>query len=88
MSNKLAAAAFATLLLAGSAWAQTPPAVQVASISAEQAISIARQHGLVTVEEVDRDGGKWEVEGRDADGREIEVDIDMRTGHVLDVDRH
>ena len=75
MLNRLAAAAFATMLISVSALAQTPPpAMQVASITAEQAISIARQQGLVSVEDVDRDDGKWEVEGKDVNGREIEVE--------------
>ena len=88
MLNRLAVAAFATLLISGSALAQTPPpAMQDTSITAEQAISIARQQGLVSVEDVDRDDGKWEVEGKDANGREIEVEIDMRTGRVINVDR-
>jgi uncharacterized membrane protein YkoI len=39
------------------------------------------------VEEVDRDDGKWEVEGKDASGREIEVDIDARSGKVVKVER-
>lgn len=56
-------------------------------ISAEQAIEIARRHGLVNVEEIDLDDGKWEVEGRDAQNREIEVEIDVRTGQVVDIDR-
>jgi len=64
-----------------------PPAGQQASVSAEQAVQIARNEGMVNVEEVDRDNGHWEVEGRDAQGREIEVKIDLRTGAVLKVER-
>lgn len=56
-------------------------------VSAEDAIRIARTAGLVRVEEVDCDDRKWEVEGRDARGREIEVEISARTGRILDVDR-
>lgn len=59
----------------------------VADITAEEAIAIAREHGMETVEEVDRDDGKWEVEGRDADGRELEIDIDIATGEVLKIER-
>ncbi len=57
------------------------------AVSAEDAIRIARTAGLVRVEEVDCDDRKWEVEGRDARGREIEVEISARTGRILDVDR-
>ncbi len=56
-------------------------------ITAEQAIEIAKQQGLVTVEEVERDDGKWEVEGKDVSGREIEVDIDARSGQIVKIER-
>jgi uncharacterized membrane protein YkoI len=56
-------------------------------ISAEQAVQIARSVGLVHVEEVDCDDDEWEVEGRDAGGREIEVEIDRRTGRIREVER-
>lgn len=66
----------------------TPPAAQQqAGISAEQAMQIARDEGMVTVEEIDREGSYWEVEGRDAQGREIEVKIDIASGRVLKVER-
>lgn len=91
MLNKigLTAAALGMLMLAAPASAQTgqPQMQRVASITAEQAIEIAKQQGLVTVKEVDRDDGKWEVEGTDASGREIEVDIEISSGKVLKVDR-
>jgi uncharacterized membrane protein YkoI len=56
-------------------------------ITAEEAIRIARTAGLVQVREVDCEDGKWEIEGRDARGREIEVDVSARDGRILDVDR-
>ncbi len=85
----LTTAALGMLMLAAPASAQTgpQPTQPIASITAEQAIEIAKQQGVVTVKEVDRDDGEWEVEGRDASGREIEVDIDAKTGKVLKVDR-
>lgn len=57
-----------------------------ADISIEQAIAIAREHGMQVIREVELDDGKWEIEGRDAEGREIEIDIDARTGEVLEVE--
>jgi uncharacterized membrane protein YkoI len=62
-------------------------------ISAEQAREIALKEapGLVTELELDdRDfakGWKWEVEVLNADGREVEVDLDAKTGRVLKVDK-
>jgi uncharacterized membrane protein YkoI len=56
-------------------------------ITAEDAIRIVRTAWLVQVREVACDDGAWEVEGRDARGREIEVDVSAVDGRILDVDR-
>jgi uncharacterized membrane protein YkoI len=56
-------------------------------ISRWQAVEIARSVGLVWVTEVECDEDEWEVEGRDARGREMEVEIDRRTGRVREIDR-
>lgn len=56
-------------------------------VRAEQAIEIARGAGVALIKELECDDGRWEVEGRDARGREIEVEIDPRTGRVLKVER-
>lgn len=58
-----------------------------AGTRAEGAIEIARGAGVALVEDLDCDDGRWEVEGRDGNGREIEVRIDPRTGQVLRVER-
>ncbi len=55
-------------------------------VTAEQAIQIARGIGMVRVQEVECDDGKWEVEGWHADGREMDVDVSARDGRILDVD--
>ena|SRR5690606_14991788 len=64
-----------------------PAAQQQGEITADQALEIARQQGLVNLEEIERDDRKWEVEGTDGNGREIEVEVDLRTGEVIDVER-
>lgn len=64
-----------------------PPAAQQQAITAERAIEIAREHGLVELREVERDDDKWEVEGRDAEGREIEIEINLRTGKIVGIER-
>lgn len=56
-------------------------------IGVQEAIAIARSVGLVHVEEVECDDDGWEVEGRDARGRDIEVEIEARTGCIKDVER-
>lgn len=56
-------------------------------VSAQDAVWIARSAGLIHVAGVECDDGRWEVEGRDARGRDMEVEIDRRTGHILDIER-
>ncbi|MGG5886188.1 PepSY domain-containing protein [Falsiroseomonas sp. HC035] len=90
--SKPFAAAFATLFLAGvPVMAQTPPAAASrdcqGGIDLARAAEIGREAGVTQVRKVECDDGKWEVEGRDAQGREIEVDIDPRDGRVLKTDR-
>ncbi len=55
-------------------------------ISRAQAVAIARSVGMVRVTEVDCDDDEWEVEGRDARGREMEVEIDVRTGRIKEIE--
>lgn len=62
-------------------------------ISAEQAREIALKEAPGVVSELeldDRDygkGWKWEVEVVNADGKEVEVDLDAKTGKILKVDK-
>lgn len=54
-------------------------------VTAERAIGIACRAGMVRVTKLECDDGTWEIEGRDARGREMEVEIDPRTGRILDI---
>ena len=85
MIRSLLPAAAAAVLLAGPALADT--GLCRTGITAEEAIRIAREAGVARVQEVDCDDDKWEVEGRDAQGRKIEVEVHAGTGRVLDIDR-
>ncbi len=71
----------------GAQGGQPPAMQQQPTVSVEQAIRIANQQGLVSVEKIERDENEWEIEGRDAQGREIEVEIDATTGQVINIDR-
>jgi len=63
-------------------------ASQGLSITHTKAVEIAKANGLVTLREVDlEDNAEWKVEGRDAEGREIEVELSARDGKVSKVDR-
>ena len=56
------------------------------TISREQAIEIAKKNGLATVRDVDRETGRWEIEGRDEQGRRIEIYVGSRSGEVLKIE--
>ena len=58
-------------------------AAPASGLSREEAISIARDKGMTRVREVQRDDGKWELEGCTADRKEIEVDIRRSTGEIV-----
>lgn len=42
--------------------------------------------GYTRIEEIERDDGKYEVEARDSQGRQVELDIDAQTGRILEVE--
>jgi len=56
-------------------------------VTLQQALAVAQDIGVVTVQNTHFDGDQWEIEGRDINGKWIEVDVDARTGEVRDVDR-
>lgn len=53
-------------------------------ISKGAAIEIAAAIGVYHIQEIERDDGKWEIEGRTFQGCEIEVEISARSGRVTD----
>lgn len=57
------------------------------AISRQQAMTIAESNGMVSVHEIDLDDDEWELEGRQANGREIEIDISIKDGSVKSVER-
>lgn len=55
-------------------------------IGPQQAVGIARHTGLVWVRKVTCDDDTWEIEGRDAWGRKMEVEVDSRSGRIRKVE--
>lgn len=53
-------------------------------INKSAAIEIAAAIGVYQIHEIERDDGKWEIEGRTFGGCEIEVEISVRSGRVTD----
>ena len=77
-------------ILAAAAIAVATPAFAYdtgSTISMEQALDIATGIGLVTVSHTQFADDEWQIQGRDAYGHYMEVDVDIATGEVLNVDR-
>ncbi len=55
-------------------------------ISRAEAIDIARDNGMNVAQEIERDDGKWELEGCTYDRSETEIDIHGQSGHVLELE--
>lgn len=76
---------------AGLAYAQAPAQAPIKpgdpAITMDDARRIAKEHGLVRVEEIKLDDGKWEIEGRDGTGAEIEIDLRASDGMVIKMER-
>ena len=60
---------------------------QAGPLPVQAAIDIANGVGLVSVSDTDKWFNEWQIEGYDVTGRYMEVDIDARTGAIVDVDR-
>lgn len=67
--------------------AQTPASPAAPAISMDEARRIAAENGVVRIEEISLDDGKWEIEGRDAAGAEIEIDLRATDGTVIKMER-
>lgn len=81
--------AFAALALPGASFADDDYSYDDHSsdncIAHDYAVDIAYQHGLVRVDKLERDDDQWEIEGDDASGQEIEIDISC-AAEVLEVE--
>jgi hypothetical protein len=60
---------------------------RVGPLPVQAAIDIANGVGLVSVSSTDKWFNEWQVEGHDITGRYMEVDVDARTGAIVNVDR-
>ncbi len=65
----------------------TPAGAGAPAISMDEARRIANENGMVRIEEISLDDGKWEIEGRDAAGAEIEIDLRATDGTVIKMER-
>jgi hypothetical protein len=90
MRNRFAALALASALSFApfAAFAQVVVPAG-AELSADDARDIAAEQGIVAINQIDfdRDDNRWQIEGRDYQGRWVEMEIDANTGVVVEIDR-
>jgi hypothetical protein len=55
--------------------------------SMQRAIFVARNVGVIGINEVNFHDGKWQIEGRAAGGQNITVEVSADTGEIMNVDR-
>ncbi|ABA03825.1 hypothetical protein Nwi_0558 [Nitrobacter winogradskyi Nb-255] len=56
-------------------------------LSMHDALDVALNAGLISVSDAEFAGYEWQIDGRDAAGRYMEVDVDATTGAVLNINR-
>lgn len=87
-SRAILFAAFLALPMTALAQAPAVPTGPGApAISMDEARRIATDNGVVRIEEISLDDGKWEIEGRDSTGAEIEIDLRASDGTVIKIER-
>lgn len=53
--------------------------------SMQNALMAADEMGVVGISEVEYYDGKWQIHGRDPQGRSVQIDVDALTGAVVNV---
>ncbi len=56
--------------------------------SVHRAIEAARAFGVVGFNEIQYYDGRWEIQGRDVRGKDVNINVDAITGAVTKVDRY
>jgi uncharacterized membrane protein YkoI len=58
-------------------------------VNIDEVRAMAFDRGIVKIEEIElkRRKGVWEIEGRDARGREIEMEVEAATGRIIKMRR-
>lgn len=59
-----------------------------APLTMDEVLARLRTAGYSDFHEIEREHQRYEVKGRDADGRRVELYVDARTGEVVKEERH
>ena len=56
-------------------------------VSIEEVRDMAFDKGFVKIKEIELDDGVWKVEGKDATGHELEMEVDAASGAIIKLRR-
>ena len=90
MSSRLAVLAVAGLFVALPFSAQAQVLIPGEPIlSVDEAREVALDQGVTRFDsmELDMNSGRWEVEGVDMNNRDVDLEIDARTGTIVNIER-
>jgi Peptidase propeptide and YPEB domain len=79
---------FAGLALSSPAAAQNVIFVPEGRVTADVAQDIAVGNGVIAIRKIEYYDGAWKVEGRDREGRRVEMKIDPSTGEIIKLERY
>ena len=88
MRTVIPATLFALLALLPPAAAQNVIYVPGGGVTADVAQDIAVGNGVIAIRKIEFDDGAWKVEGRDREGRRVEMKIDPSTGEIIKLERY
>ena len=78
----------AMLALSPPAAAQNVIFVPGTGVTAAVAQDIAVGNGVIAIRKIKLDDGAWKVEGRDREGRRVEMKIHPGTGEIIKLERY
>jgi hypothetical protein len=88
MRTLLPAMLFGVLALSVPVAAQNVIFVPGTGVTADVAQNIAVGNGVIAIRKIEFDDGAWKVEGRDREGRRVEMKIDPSTGEIIKLERY
>jgi hypothetical protein len=88
MRTLIPAMLLASLAIGTPATAQNVIFVPGTGVTAAVAQDIAVGNGVIAIRKIEFDDGAWKVEGRDREGRRVEMKIDPSTGEIIKLERY
>ncbi|WP_114089475.1 PepSY domain-containing protein [Thalassospira profundimaris] len=63
------------------------PAAEKSELSMEQVIAKVKEQGYSDISEIEREGDRYEVMAKNAEGKKVEIYVDAKTGEIIKKDK-